>query len=121
MDLPGRQHLERLTETARDTLTVRRVFGEAYTEGGVTVIPVASVMGGTGLGYGAGYRDDASPDGEGGGGGFGVRARPLGAYVVRDGSVRWHPAVDVDRLALGAQVLAGVAVLAWASTRRTRR
>jgi uncharacterized spore protein YtfJ len=33
---------------ARDTLTVKRVFGEPYERNGVTVIPVAKVQGAPG-------------------------------------------------------------------------
>lgn len=43
-----------LTKAAEDTFTVRRVFGESYERGGVTVIPVARVMGMFGTGAGAG-------------------------------------------------------------------
>ena len=35
---------------ARDTLTVKRVFGEPYEKNGVTVIPAAKVQGGAGGG-----------------------------------------------------------------------
>ena len=43
-----------ITHAARDTLTVRRVFGESYERGGTLVIPVATVWGGTGSGWGSG-------------------------------------------------------------------
>ena len=43
-----------ITHAARDTLTVRRVFGESYERDGTLVIPVASVWGGTGSGWGSG-------------------------------------------------------------------
>ncbi|GIG23130.1 hypothetical protein Cch01nite_38540 [Cellulomonas chitinilytica] len=46
-----------LTGAVNDTVTVRRVFGDAYERGGVTVIPVARLWAATGLGLG---------DGEGG-------------------------------------------------------
>ena len=90
----------------RDVLTVRRVFGEAYELDGVTVIPVARVVGGGGGGGG----DDGRPEGEGSGfgAGFGMGALALGVYQVRDGEVVWKPAVDVSRLARGGQVLAGI-------------
>ena len=42
-----------LTETisnARDSITVKRVYGEPYERNGVTVIPAATVMGGGGGG-----------------------------------------------------------------------
>ncbi|MDT0167135.1 spore germination protein GerW family protein [Actinotalea sp. AC32] len=37
-----------------DLLTVRRAFGEPVREGGVTIVPVARVMGGSGGGSGTG-------------------------------------------------------------------
>jgi hypothetical protein len=45
---------------------------------------------------------------EGEGGGFGVSARPAGAYVIKDGRVRWWPTVDVNRLVatIGALAIA---------------
>ena len=55
-------------EAARESMTVRRVYGEPYERNGVTVIPAASVQGGAGGGSGE------APDGKtGGGGGFGLR------------------------------------------------
>jgi hypothetical protein len=87
---------------ARDAMTVRRVFGEPHQEEGVTVIPAAHIRGGAGGGG----------DTEGnGGGGFGVAASPAGAYVTKDGEVAWRPAVDVNRLAFGGQIVAIVALL----------
>jgi hypothetical protein len=45
-------------------------------------------------------------------------ARPVGAYVVRDGRVRWRPAVDVTRLLTTAQVVVGAVVVAHRLARR---
>jgi uncharacterized spore protein YtfJ len=89
---------------ARDELTVKRVFGEPVEREGVTVIPVARVMGGGGGGEGEKEKERGS------GGGFGVRATPVGVYVLQDGKVSWQPAVDVTRIVLGGQVV-GVVVL----------
>ena len=44
------------------------------------------------------------------GSGFGVTARPVGAFIVRGGELSWRPAVDVNRI-LGGQVVAVVALL----------
>jgi uncharacterized spore protein YtfJ len=79
--------------TGRDAITVRRVYGEPITQDGATVIPAAAVWGGGG---GGGGRDEQGQ--EGAGGGFGLHARPVGAYVIKDGVVRWTPAVDVNRI-----------------------
>jgi uncharacterized spore protein YtfJ len=100
---------------ARDSITARRVYGEPYERDGVVVIPAASVQGGGGGGSG-------EEEGKtGGGGGFGLRARPVGAYVIRGEEVSWQPAIDVNRVILGGQVLGLVALLVVRSIARTRR
>lgn len=103
---------------------VRRAFGTPIEQDGVTLVPVARVMGGTGFGGGGGA-DGASEDGAasswGSGGGLGVRVSPVGVYVVSGGQVRWEPAIDVGRIVMGAQVVLAVAVLAVARARRRRR
>jgi hypothetical protein len=93
---------------ARDAMTVKRVFGDPYEKNGVTVIPAAAVGGGGGGGGGD----------EGSGGGFGLSARPVGAYVIRDGRVVWEPAVDWNKVILGAQVVVVVLAVAAVSINR---
>jgi CBS domain-containing protein len=85
--------LDELVTTARDALQVRRVFAEPVERNGATVIAAATVAGAAGGGHG---EDDHGQ--EGAGGGFGLTARPAGVYVIKDGTVRWIPAVDVNRL-----------------------
>ena len=104
-----------LVASARDALTVSRVFGQPYERDGVTVIPAASVRGGAG--GGAGRKRETGEEGDGGG--FGILARPAGAYVIKDGEARWHPAVDVQRI-VSTCVLGWVAV-AWVLSRGHRR
>jgi uncharacterized spore protein YtfJ len=107
-----------LTETisnARDSITVKRVYGEPYERNGVTVIPAATVMGGGGGGEGN------QGDGQtGSGGGFGLRARPVGAYVIRGEEVSWRPAVDLNRVILGCKLL-GLAAILLTHRRRARQ
>ncbi|UXA20439.1 spore germination protein GerW family protein [Mycobacterium sp. SMC-4] len=98
--------------TAKDSMTARRVFGEAVERDGATVIPAAAVSGGGG--GGAGTEADGR---EGSGGGFAVNGRPVGAYVISSGQVRWRPALDVNRL---VTVLGVVAVAALVLRRRPR-
>lgn len=98
--------VQQILAHARDTLTVKRVFGEPYERDGVTVIPAAAVSGGGGGGGGE------QPDqGKGSGGGFGVNARPTGMYVIKGDDVRWVPAFDLNRVILGGQIVAVVALL----------
>jgi uncharacterized spore protein YtfJ len=99
--------------SARDAISVKRVYGEPYERNGVTVIPAAAVRGGGGGGGGD------QPDGQTGSGvGFGLTGRPVGAYVIRGEQVSWEPAVDVTRAILGGQILALVALLVFRSLRR---
>src|ERR671919_1708563 len=92
---------------ARDAMSVKRVFGEPYEKNGVTVIPAARVQGGAGGGGGEGPEGQ----GKGSGSGFGLSARPVGAFVIRGEEITWRPAVDVNRMVLGTQVVAIVALL----------
>jgi uncharacterized spore protein YtfJ len=107
--------LELLNKT-RDALTVQRVFGEPYVKGALTVIPAAKISGGGGGGGGS------SPgEGSGSGAGFGMSATPAGVYAVKDDKVSWQPAVDVNRVILGGQLVALVALLVLRSIVRARR
>jgi uncharacterized spore protein YtfJ len=90
---------------AQDALTARRVFGEPYERNGLAVIPAASVQGGGG---GGGSESEGGSDG---GAGFGLNARPVGAWVVREDEVSWQPAFDLNRAILGCQLLGLVAIL----------
>jgi uncharacterized spore protein YtfJ len=91
--------------TARDAITVKRVYGEPYERNGLAVIPAAAVLGGGG---GGGSERGEHSDG---GGGFGVQARPIGAYVIRGEQVSWQPAFDLNRVILGCQLLGLAAIL----------
>jgi uncharacterized spore protein YtfJ len=93
---------DELLEKAADALGVRRVFGEPVERDGVLVIPVAVAVGGGGGG--------TAPEGQGEGGGFGGLVRAIGVYELREGRVRFVPALDVTALAVIALVAArGVA------------
>jgi uncharacterized spore protein YtfJ len=112
-----------ILEKARDTLTVRRVFGEPIERDGTLVVPVAHVRGGAGAGSGESTRPDgeAGRIGGGGGGGWGADARPVGVYVISNGEVSWQPVVDVNRVILGGQIALVVGLLVLRSVIRARR
>jgi uncharacterized spore protein YtfJ len=101
--------LDQFVTTASDAITVRRVFAEPYEKNGTTVIAAARVQGGGG---GGGGHDKDNQEGEGGG--FGLLARPAGAYVIRDGKVSWQPAVDPTRIIAAAAAV----LIVWLLTRR---
>jgi len=77
--------VEELLQRIGATHSVRRVFGEPLERDGVTVIPVAAVLGGGGIGESS---DDSV------GGGYGVWARGIGVYTISGGQVRFVPATD---------------------------
>jgi uncharacterized spore protein YtfJ len=81
-----------LLDAASDAITVKRVFAEPYETEGLTIIAAAAVTGGAGGGAGTDSRGQ-----EGEGAGFGANARPVGAYVIKDGQLHWRPAIDANR------------------------
>jgi uncharacterized spore protein YtfJ len=99
--------VEDVITQARDALTVKRVFGDPYQQNGVTIIPAARVRGGAGAGRGEG----AEGEGNGSGSAFSITAHPVGAFIISEGELRWRPAVDVNRIILGGQVVMVVALL----------
>ena len=110
---PGAMTVDRIFEQVRDTLTVKRVFGEPYEVEGCLVVPVASVRGGGGGGGGS----DTAGNG-GSGGGFGTSARPVGVYRIRGDEVTWLPAVDSTRVVVLGEIVAIVALLVLRSVLR---
>src|SRR3954452_13878572 len=102
-------NIDELLSEARDSMSVKKVFGEPVEEKGVTVIPVANVRGGGGGG--------GDTDGNGGAG-FGLTARPAGAYVIKDGEVDWKPAANPNAVMVGWQLVAAFALFVLWRIRR---
>lgn len=100
-----------VVEQAREAMTSRRVFSEPYERGGVTVILASRLQGGGG--GGAGQEGSASERAgqTGWGGGFGISASPVGAYVIRGDEVTWVPAFDLNKVIAGGQLVAVIALL----------
>jgi hypothetical protein len=95
------------------------VYGEPYEKDGMTIIPAAAVRGRMG---GRSVRTEGQPDRTRGG--FGMTARPVGVFVVQNGTLRWQPAFDVDGLlgtALAGIAVAGAVVLGLFGRPRFRR
>ena len=107
-----------LMSGARETVSANRVFGEPCEVNGMTVLPVAAVRGGAGGGEGEGEGEGDGAPMSGTGGGFGLSARPVGAFVVKDDEVTWLPAADTTRVIVIAEVLAIVALLVLRSILR---
>jgi uncharacterized spore protein YtfJ len=91
----------------RGAVSAGQVFAEPIERDGTTLVGAARVYGGGG---GELLTGDSSA------GGVGLSAAPVGAYVIRDGQVRWIPAVDVNRV-----LVIVVLVLVVVMVRRARR
>ena len=114
----GQGVINAITRTIESS-TSRQVFGEPITMGEVMIIPVAKVRGGGGGGGSrSAMKDNASPDGSGAG--MSLSARPVGAFVVRGSNVSWRPAMDVNRIILGGQIVAIIGLLVVRNVVRRR-
>src|SRR5262245_47096165 len=89
--------VESLLAKANEGFHAGRAFGPVMEAEGCLIIPVAFRAGGGG----GGGAPAPGTEGVAAGGGFGGVTWPLGVYVVKDGTARWVPAIDVTRVALG--------------------
>jgi len=96
LDKPGLAEVRQAVVQIADNFAAKRVYAEPCRDDGVTLIAAAEIRGGGGMGG----------RGEHGGGGIGMRARPVGAYVIKNGNVRWKPAFDLSRAVFRGQVVA---------------
>ena len=121
--------VEDILGQARDAMSVRRVFGEPIERDGLTIIPVANVIGGGGGGWGEGpwapagradagtATEDAEASAEGAGDAASLgppAAAPARFRCARDPGrglrhqgrrVRWEPAMDLTRVAIMGQIV----------------
>ena len=103
----------RVLDTLRglvDNAAVGKVFGNPIVLGEMIVLPVAKIGSGGGGGTGTGPAEDGQEN-AGAGGGFGMSAKPLGVFVLRDGKVTWRPAIDINKVIIGGQIVAVTALL----------
>jgi uncharacterized spore protein YtfJ len=109
----------------RESMTVHTAIGDPIKSGGITILPVARVSGGGGGGGGrAGGESDTSADAAeqvGGGAGFGLMSKPVGVFVIKDDEVTWRPAVDVNKIILGGQLVLLVGLLVLRGIFKSRR
>lgn len=89
---------------AQAAMSADRVFGTPFEREGVTILPVAAIGGG-----GGGGEKNAGE----GGVGFGLKARAAGIYVIRAGKASWRPAVNVNLVIAGGQLVMITALLTW--------
>ena len=118
------QEVKRLLDTfdaMRNEASVNACFGEPVTVEGKTVIPVAKIGYGFGVGTGhaaswedsgAGVREKSLP--AGGGVGGGMTSSPVGFIEVSEGETRIEPILDQQKLVI-AGLLAGAWSVFWLS------
>jgi uncharacterized spore protein YtfJ len=113
--------LETFATRVDEAMNVKRVFGEPFAKDGVTIIPTARMMGGYGGGEGTpATTESGDKTSAGAGGGSFVRAIASGVFVIKGDKVRWLPAVDVNRMLFGMQVVVVVALVVARSIVRIR-
>jgi uncharacterized spore protein YtfJ len=107
------EDIQRLLDTfadLRDNANVNACFGEAMTIGGRTIIPVAKVS----YGFGMGAEQETPSNVESletlvhGPCGGGMRSSPLGVIEVTEGETRIEPVIDEGKMAV-----LGMLVGAW--------
>lgn len=108
-----------LFESRKDAASWKAVFGEPRVEGETTLIPVASVTYGMGLGVGASGigQDDEEDEAEqvGGGGGVGGVSKPVAVIVVTPERTTIKPVLDRSRVIVAGMITAGWIVFCWTS------
>jgi uncharacterized spore protein YtfJ len=112
--------MDEIFDQAKSSIGATVVFAQPYEKNGVTVIPAARVMGGVGHGEGQSPTGGEGEQPSGSGGGYGMMGRPAGAFVVKGDEVNWLPALDVNRLVFGFQVVMIVFLLAVRSVMNAR-
>jgi uncharacterized spore protein YtfJ len=107
-------------ENARETANWKAAFGEPFEVEGQTLIPVAKVTHGYGLGFNAGespdVEDEAASQSEGGGGT--ASSRPIGVIVVSPDGVSFEPALDQGVLVLARLGVVALLILQFTKTLR---
>ncbi|RLT43820.1 MAG: sporulation protein [Chloroflexi bacterium] len=91
-------------------------FGTAVVSGDRTVIPVADIMYGFGVGFGGSEPHEMSPGGHGGGGGGGARTRAIAVIEVAPNGVRIIPIEDQTSIRMAAIAFASAATAILART-----
>jgi len=99
-----------LFETRKEAASWKAVFGEPQTQGDTTIIPVASVTYGVGLGVGMAGVEESEEDAEqvGGGGGIAGSSKPVAVIVVTPEKTTVRPVLDRSMV-----LIAGMVTVAW--------
>ena len=109
--------LDDCSPKATEGLNAGRAFGPVIERDGCVIIPVAFVAGGGG--GGDAVESTEGPPAPPAAASAGSRW-PIGAYVIKDGNVRWVPAVDVTLIALGGLLVARTVLKVRARRRHPR-
>jgi uncharacterized spore protein YtfJ len=125
--------IEKLASQFGQNASVKNIYGEPIHAGDKTIIPVAQIAYGLGGGYGQQKKDkgnnpahspeetllyDKQHDGEGGGAGGGMYAKPKGVYEVTNASTRFIPASNTGQLIMGLFI--GFILRGWFKSHRRK-
>jgi uncharacterized spore protein YtfJ len=92
--------VEHVLQRSTELMSAARVFGTPIERDGITLVPVAWIVGGGGGAVGG------APESPGDGAGFGVVSVPIGAYAIKNGEARFIPSYNVAMLSfIGASLV----------------
>ncbi len=113
--MPAEDALAEVTRIP-DRATAAACFGTPVTAGDRTVIPVADIQYGFGVGWGGSTPPDAKPGGHGGGAGGGARTRAIAVIEVAPNGVRILPIEDHTAIRIAGITFASAATAILART-----
>jgi uncharacterized spore protein YtfJ len=124
------EEMVRRIGTIQDEVGASACFGAPVERNGHTIVPVARVSFGYGMGFGGGSGGKGVPgdlsdaqteggEGAGGGGGGGGSSTPVAIIDITDNDVKIEPINDSTRIALGGMLFAAWAVFWLMLTIRT--
>jgi len=108
-----------IIQQIKDSADVRAAFGEPQVFEDKTIIPVARVSYGMGLGFGSDEAEGEAAVDDSGGGGGGAFSAPLGALVVTPDEVRFVGSLDSTKVVLASLAMAACVVYQLTKTMRT--
>jgi uncharacterized spore protein YtfJ len=117
IELTSGTHLLRLTEMGARSVGARLCYGEPVQHASRTVIPVSSMWGAGGFGFG----DQPGAKQQGGAGGGGIlESHPVGFIEIADGEARFRRIITATEVAQAVGSLAAAVALITRARRRRR-
>ena len=106
-----------LFQGLNESASWKAAFGEPQTQGDTTIIPVAAVSYGLGMGMGTSGTEEGEDEGDqgagGAGGGGGSTSRPVAIIEITPEKTVIRPIIDYGKLAVAGMLTAAWVVFLW--------